>query len=82
MHGETAIDNNIAERVIKPSVIGRKHWLFANTPAGAHASASLYALIETAKANVIEPYRYLVHLSTELPQRNVEAGDPIDDLLP
>ena len=81
-HGETAIDNNTAERAIKPFVIGRKNWLFANTPAGAHASASLYGLIETAKANAIEPYRYLAHVFTELPQRNVEAGDPIDDLLP
>ncbi|PSQ90481.1 MAG: IS66 family transposase, partial [Proteobacteria bacterium SW_6_67_9] len=80
--GETAIDNNTAERAIKPFVIGRKNWMFANTPAGATASANLYALIETAKANAIEPYQYLAHLFTELPQRDIEAGDPIDDLLP
>lgn len=81
-HGETAIDNNTAERAIKPFVIGRKNWLFANTPAGANASARLYGLIETAKANAIEPYGYLAHLFTELPQRNIEAGDPVDNLLP
>lgn len=81
-HGETAIDNNTAERAIKPFVIGRKNWLFANTPAGARASANLYGLIETAKANAVEPYGYLAHLFTELPQRDLDAGDPVDDLLP
>ena len=80
--GETAIDNNTAERAIKPFVIGRKNWMFANTPAGATASANLYGLIETAKANAIEPYQYLVHLFTELPQRDLSTGDPVDDLLP
>lgn len=80
--GETAIDNNIAERAIKPFVIGRKNWLFANTPAGATASARLYGLIETAKANGVEPYRYLAHLFSELPQRDLEAGDAVEDLLP
>ena len=48
--GELAIDNNRAERAIKPFVIGRKNWLFSNTSSGAHASAILYSLIETAKA--------------------------------
>ncbi|MDZ7749928.1 MAG: IS66 family transposase [Halofilum sp. (in: g-proteobacteria)] len=81
-HGETAIDNNTAERAIKPFVIGRKNWLFANTPGGARASANLYGLIETAKANAIDPYGYLAHLFTELPQRDLDAGDPVDDLLP
>lgn len=81
-HGETAIDNNTAERAIKPFVIGRKNWLFANTSAGARASATLYGLIETAKANAVEPYGYLAHLFTELPQRDLDDGDPVDDLLP
>jgi hypothetical protein len=54
----------------------------ANTPAGANASANLYGLIETAKANAVEPYQYLAHLFAERPQRNIESGDPIDDLLP
>jgi hypothetical protein len=80
--GETAIDNNPAKRAIKPFVIGCKNWLFANTPAGANASANLYGLIETAKANAVEPYQYLAHLFAERPQRNIESGDPIDDLLP
>jgi transposase len=80
--GEMAIDNNVAERAIKPFVIGRKNWFFANTPAGATASARLYGLIETAKANGVEPYRYLAHVFSELPQRDLEAGDAIEDLLP
>lgn len=81
-HGETAIDNNTAERAVKPFVIGRKNWLFANTPAGAQGSATLYSVLETAKANHVEPYRYLAHLFTELPPRDIDNGDPIDDLLP
>ena len=48
-------------------MIGRKAWLFSDTPAGAHASAALYSLIETAKAVGIEPYSYLRHLFSALP---------------
>ncbi len=48
-----------AENAIRPFVIGRKNWLFANTPKGAHASACFYSLVETAKANGVEPYAYL-----------------------
>lgn len=57
-HGQITIDNNRAERAIKPFVIGRKNWLFSNTARGAKASAILYSLIETAKANglLVESY--------------------------
>jgi hypothetical protein len=78
--GETAIDNNTTERAIEPIVIGRRNWQFANTPAGATASANLFGLLDTAKANAIEPDQYLANLFTELPQRDIEAGDPVDDL--
>ena len=61
------IDNNRAERAIKPFVIGRKNWLFANTANGAQSSANLYSLIETAKANGLIAYDYLVKLFEELP---------------
>jgi len=54
--------NNTAERAIKPFVLGRTNRLSANTPNGARASAHLYGLIETVKANHIEPYRSLAHL--------------------
>jgi transposase len=74
------IDNNRAERAIKPFVIGRKNWLFSNTGNGAKSSATLYSIIETAKANGLIPYDYLVRLFEELPKR--KENDGIDDLLP
>lgn len=79
-NGAWPIDNNRAENSIRPFVIGRKNWLFANSQAGAHASANLYSLIETAKANELEPYEYLKQVFTLLPQaKNI---DDIDALLP
>jgi len=59
--GYLPIDNNAAERAIRPFVIGRKNWLFSDTPKGATASAQLYSLIETAKAIGQEPYAWLRH---------------------
>jgi len=61
-------DNNAVENVIRPFVVGRKNWLFSNTPSGAHTSAGLYSLIETAKANGHEPYKYLCYLFDALPK--------------
>ena len=72
------IDNNRAERAIKPFVIGRKNWLFSNTANGAQASAILYSLIETAKANGLTPFDYLNHLLEELPTKSQD----IERLLP
>ena len=60
-------DNNETERAIRPFVIGRKNWIFSNTPRGANASAAMYSLIESAKANRLEPYAYLRFLFTRLP---------------
>lgn len=74
------IDNNRAENSIRPFVIGRKNWLFANSQAGAHASANLYSLIETAKANDLEPYAYLKQVFTLLPQ--AKSLEDIAALLP
>lgn len=61
------IDNNPAENAIRPFAVGRKNWLFAGSPVGARASANLYSLVETAKANNLEPYRYLRYLFEKLP---------------
>jgi len=61
-------DNNLVENAIRPFVIGRKNWLFSNTPLGAHASAGIYSVIETAKANGHEPYRFLCYLFDALPK--------------
>ena len=58
-HEDMTPDNNIAENAIRPFVIGRKNWLFAGSPRGAKASALFYTLIETAKANDLNPQRYL-----------------------
>ncbi|RRW36315.1 IS66 family transposase [Ectopseudomonas oleovorans] len=72
--GNLPIDNNRAENAIRPFVIGRKNWLFSDTPKGATASAQLYSLIETAKANGQEPYAYLRHILERLPQVNSLEG--------
>jgi len=67
-HALLTPDNNAVENAIRPFVLGRKNWLFSNTPAGAHTSAGLYSLIETAKANSHEPYKYLCYLFDMLPK--------------
>jgi transposase len=63
-------DTNAAENAIRPFVVGRKNWLFSGSPLGAHASAGIYSLIETAKANGHEPFRYLAYLFDQLPLCN------------
>ena len=68
--GHLPIDNNRAENAIRPFVIGRKNWLFSDTPKGATASAQLYSLVETAKANGREPYAWLRHVLERLPTAN------------
>jgi transposase len=65
--GVTPIDNNLVENAVRPFVVGRKNWLFSGTPEGAEASASLYSLIETAKANGLEPYSYLRFVFQHIP---------------
>lgn len=71
--GLLEIDNNNAERSIKPFVIGRKNWLFADSVHGAKASALLYSLIETAKANGLEPYAWFRYVLTRLPRLEKDA---------
>jgi hypothetical protein len=78
--GRLEIDNNRIENAIRPFVIGRKNWLFSDTVLGAEASANLYSLGETAKANGLEPYQYLCHLLTELPK--AETVEEIEQLMP
>ncbi len=78
--GHIEIDNNKVENAIRPFVIGRKGWLFSGSPRGAHASASLYTLVETAKANKLEPWAYLNYLFEKLPLAKSEQA--LLDLLP
>ena len=65
-NGMCTPDNNAAENAIRPFVIGRKNYLFSNTPRGARSSAAIYSLVETAKANKLEPYHYLRYLFRKL----------------
>jgi transposase len=78
--GRLEIDNNGAENAIRPFVLGRKNWLFSTSVKGVKASANLYSLIETAKANGLEPYAYLRHIFTELPK--ADTVEAIEALLP
>ena len=78
--GRIPMDTNAVENAIRPFVVGRKNWLFAVTPQGARASANLYSLLETAKANGLHPYAYFQHLYTELPR--VTSPEQRDALLP
>jgi transposase len=79
-HGDLPIDNNPCENAIRPFVIGRKNWLFSDSQAGAHASALIYSLIETAKANGQEPSLWLAEVLSELPY--AQTADDYDRLLP
>lgn len=79
-HPHVPLDNNRCENALRPFVIGRKNWLFCDTQAGASASANLYSLIETAKANGIEPHAYLTHLFTQLP--TATTFEHVEALLP
>ncbi len=78
--GHIEIDNNKVENAIRPFVIGRKNFLFSGSPWGAHASASLYTLVESAKANKLEPWAYLNHLFEKLPLAKSEQA--LLELLP
>lgn len=69
------LTNNRAERSIKPFVIGRKNFLFANTPKGAEASAILYSLVETAKETGVDPYQYFVYALTEAAKLRAAGED-------
>ena len=70
--GRLEIDNNRSERSIKPFILGRKNWLFANTPRGARASAIAYSIIETAKENGLNPRAYLAYLFDQLPNQDLQ----------
>ena len=79
--GRLNIDNNGAENHVRPIALGRKNWLFATSVKGAYAIATWYSIIETAKANGLEPYFYLKYLMTQFPIYQSEGKD-IEGLLP
>lgn len=82
LDGRLEISNNRAERAIKPFVIGRKNFLFSKSPKGATASAIVYSVIETAKANNLNTFYYLTYLFEKLPNIDLENMEELDQLLP
>lgn len=82
LDGRLEISNNRAERAIKPFVIGRKNFLFSKSPRGATASAITYSIIETSKANNLNPFYYLNYLFEKLPNTDLKNMDELDKLLP
>lgn len=82
-HGEIEISNNQVENAIRPIVVGRKNWLFCDTQAGANASVIIFTVLETAKANGLNPETYLSHLLSVLPERfAADPQAPVADLMP
>jgi transposase len=79
-HPEVPPDNNRVENCIRPFALGRRVWLFCDTQLGAQASANLYSIVGSARANGIEPHAYLTHLYTELPRAS--TVERLEALLP
>ena len=80
---ELPLDNNIAEQAIRPFCVGKKNWNIIDTLNGAEASAILYSIVETAKANNLNIYEYLKHLLTEIPKHMDEHNqDFLEEMLP
>jgi transposase len=82
-HKEADISNNLAENCIRPFVIGRKNWLFCDTVKGADSSAIVYSMVETAKANGVDPYAYLLRVLTYMPYLGkTPPNEELDKLMP
>ena len=73
-HGQLRISNILAENSIRPFALGRKSWLFADTPKGARASALYFTLVESAKANGLEPFEYIKYVVN-----NIAAAQTVED---
>ena len=81
--GNCSISNSLAENCIRPFVIGRKNWLFSGSPKGAKASAGIYTLVETAKANGLSPEKYIKHILADMPgSAFLEFPEYLDEYLP
>ena len=83
LDGRCCISNNAAENAIRPFTVGRKNWLFADTPKGASASAAVYSIVETAKAKNINVYTYLHYLLLYMPDTDWNNHpEELDHLMP
>ncbi len=80
--GHCQISNNTAENSIRPFTVGRKNWLFSGSPKGASSSAAIYSIVETAKANGLNPYKYLQKLLEELPCMNLDCLSDLTSIMP
>ena len=79
----SSISNNAAENAIHPFTVGRKNWLFADTPKGASASAAVYSIVETAKENGLNVYTYLQYLLMYMPDTQWQSEpELLEDLIP
>lgn len=82
-HGDVPMENNAAERAIRPFCIGKKNWIMSDTIHGAKASAMVYSIVETAKANNLKPYEYMKYLLEEIPKHMDDTNlNFLDALLP
>ena len=82
LDGRLELNNNMAERAVKPFVIGRKNWMFSNTPSGAKASCVIYSIVETAKMNHLDPYEYLKYVMEKYPRDHAATPEEIEEFLP
>ena len=79
--GHCSLSNNASENSIRPLVIGRKNFLFSDTQDGANASMMVYSLVETAKANGLDPYKYISYILNKRPSKEM-SDDELDQLMP
>jgi len=82
MDGHCQISNNTAENSIRPFTVGRKNWLFSGSPKGAASSAAVYSIVETAKANGLNPHKYLQKLLEELPRMKEPTETNLELIMP
>ena len=80
--GRVEVSNNRAENSIRPFCVGRRNWLFSNSIKGAEASASIYSLLETAKANQLKPYDYFEYLLTALTEIDINDDKELEKIMP
>ncbi len=78
--GRFNMSNALAENAIRPFAVGRRNWLFADTPRGAKALATVYSLIETTKANQLEPFAYIRHVLRHI--AGADTAEKLEALLP
>ena len=83
LDGRCSISNNLAENSIRPFTTGRKNWMFSDSTKGAEASATVYSIVETAKANNLDPYQYLQHLLLYMPDTDYKKyPQALEHLMP